>query len=663
MPFFSICKDNTEVNRFNITKKLVSIGRATGCDLVLNDPAVSQLHATIIKSYDGVYRLIDPGSTNGVFIKGNRIQEHELHDGDEIVICSYTISYSEKDNPDSVEIAILDEDYISKSQALLSELRNTADSESVRALKGTLEELDRALSDAHKAHERLTPLLRMAEQTNSPKGIDSALIAIIEIALKAIGMERGAVLLFDDEKRLQIRASIGFGRESGGIESSVSMSVVKKATDTNIPVIVSDIDEASEIGSAVSIVAQNIRATVCLPLRSRTGKTLGALYMDTRLSAISKAELSPDYLTLFALFAATAIQTRQLSQREKELEEALTSLRDKERRFSAQGVMDREKESVISRVKGGSLSVMLGKSDAMEKLYGLIKRVAATEVTILITGETGTGKGVAAKVIHDLSNRKDKPFVTIDCASIPSELLESELFGYERGAFTGAVAQKKGRVELADGGTLFLDEIGDMPLGLQAKLLRFIQEKSFERVGGNKTMSIDVRVIAATNKELKSAVANKLFREDLYYRLCGVQLSVPPLRERGEDAYYLALCFMDEVVKENSLQIKGFTPEARNAILSYSWQGNIRQLKNVINRSAILCTGEYIDLDDLGLDPDHFGEIVTLKDAREESDKRVIQQHLLMNRKNLSKAARTLDIDRGTLRELMKKYGITESEE
>lgn len=216
---------------------------------------------------------------------------------------------------------------------------------------------------------------------------------------------------------------------------------------------------------------------------------------------------------------------------------------------------------------------------------------------------------------------------------------------------------------MADGGTLFLDEIGDMPLGLQAKLLRFIQEKSFERVGGNKTMSIDVRVIAATNKELKSAVANKLFREDLYYRLCGVQLSVPPLRERGEDAYYLALCFMDEVVKENSLQIKGFTPEARNAILSYSWQGNIRQLKNVINRSAILCTGEYIDLDDLGLDPDHFGEIVTLKDAREESDKRVIQQHLLMNRKNLSKAARTLDIDRGTLRELMKKYGITESEE
>jgi two-component system NtrC family response regulator len=391
---------------------------------------------------------------------------------------------------------------------------------------------------------------------------------------------------------------------------------------------------------------------------------IGALYLDTRLSAISKAELSSEYLKLFGLFAATTVQTRQLSQREKELEGSLLAIKEHERHEREQKVIDDERAKIAAAARKGRLDTMLGRSTVIDKLYSFIDKVAPTDVSVLITGETGTGKGVAARAIHELSNRKLKPFITIDCASIPSELLESELFGYEKGAFTGAAAQKKGRIEMAEEGTLFLDEIGDMSLGLQAKLLRFLQERSFERVGGNKTIVVNVRVIAATNKELKSAVANKSFREDLYYRLCGVQLHVPPLRERGDDAYVLAVRFLDEIIKDNNLPVKGFTPEAKNAILSYSWQGNIRQLKNVINRAAILCPGDHVGLDDLGFEPGHGGSgIGTLKEAREDADKRVIQQHLLMNRRNLSKSARTLDIDRGTLRELMKRYGIAEVEE
>jgi transcriptional regulator with GAF, ATPase, and Fis domain len=658
MAFLSVMQFGKELQRLNITKKLVTIGRSGSCDLVLPDPEISSLHSTIIESFDGIYRLVDPGSTNGVFVNGSRIQEHELTNSDTIKMGNFEVQFFSKDHSDDNESVLPNEDYIGISQALLTELKSEVDSASAKTLKKTLDELEKALDDAHKAHDRLTPLLRMAEQANSAKGLDTALSALIEIALKAIGMERGAVLLLDDDRKPVIQAAIGFEKDA------ISMSVVEKALVTNEPVILSNIDDSEELRDAASIVAQNIRATVCLPLRSRTSKMIGALYLDTRLTAISKAELSPEYLKLFGLFAATTVQTRQLSQREKELEGSLLLIKEHERHEREQKLIDDERAGIAAVARKGRLDTMLGRSTVIDKLYSFIDKVAPTDVSVLITGETGTGKGVAARAIHELSNRKLKPFITIDCASIPKELLESELFGYEKGAFTGAVAQKKGRIEMAEEGTLFLDEIGDMSLGLQAKLLRFLQERSFERVGGNKTILVNVRVIAATNKELKSAVANKSFREDLYYRLCGVQLHVPPLRERGDDAYVLAVKFLDEIILDNNLPVKGFSPEAKNAILSYSWQGNIRQLKNVISRAAILCPGDHVGLDDLGFEPGHGGSgIGTLKEAREEADKRVIQQHLLINRRNLSKTARTLDIDRGTLRELMKRYGIAEIEE
>jgi transcriptional regulator with GAF, ATPase, and Fis domain len=667
-----IRKDGKELLRHTLHKKLTTLGRASRCDIVLGDPDVSSLHANVLCGTDGCYRLMDPGSTNGTFVQGKRIQEYAFKDGDDFQIGRFRITFLQEDALDKTAAALLNQDFIGKSQALLSEIKGaqltqvlekTQDIEAGRALKKSLENLDHSLLSAQCAQEQLRTLLQMAEDINSAKGFDSVLTAILDSALVATGMERGTIILYDEAKQLAPAVIVGLEKEDirdGG--SVISWSVVNKAIAEVEPILLSDIDEAGELKNAQSVVAQNIKATACLPLKSRMGKLMGALYMDSRLSAVNKANLSPDFLRMFGIFAATAIQTRQMAQREKEIGEELAAAREREKFLNQVKLLERENIRLVKQAGSARFIGLLGTSEPMQRLFSFIEKVAPTDVSVLLTGETGTGKGVVAKAIHDLSDRRDKEFVIIDCASIPGELLESELFGYEKGAFTGAVQQKKGRIELAEGGTLFLDEIGDMPFHLQAKMLRFLQGKSLERVGGNKTLVINARVLAATNKDLKAEVAEKRFREDLYYRLCGVTLQVPSLRDRGEDAYVLANVFLNEVKAQNNLQIKGFTPETKNAILHYPWQGNVRQLKNVIQRAAILCNDEYIKAEDLGLEPVANVEGATLKEARAEADKKLIKQQLLFHKGNLSKTARALDVDRGTLRELMKKYGIEETD-
>lgn len=667
-----IQKDGTEVSRQTLTKRLVSLGRAPKCEVLLGDPDVSSLHANLLTTEEGC-RLIDPGSTNGIFVGGKRVREHLLKDGDVFQIGRFRITFQEDDDLEKTAVTVLEQDFLAQSQTLLNEIKRSRlepilekaqDSEAGLALRHSIDELDQTLSSAQRAQAQLKTLLHMAEVINSAKGFDSTLSAILDTVLEATNMERGVIVLYDDEKKLHPVVSVGLSgdetQEHGGL---ISTSVVNKALDSGEPVIMSDIqDEAGELKSARSIVAQNILATICLPLKSRTGKMLGVLYMDSRLSVMSATHVSHDFLRMFGIFAATAIQTRQMAQREKEISEELAAAREREKLQARLQSLEQENKLLVKRAGETRLGNLIGMSPVMQKMYGLIEKVAPTDVTVMITGETGTGKGVAAKAIHDYSERRNRDFITIDCASIPSELLESELFGHEKGAFTGAIQQKKGRIELAEGGTLFLDEIGDLSLPLQSKMLRFLQEKSFERVGGNKTMVINVRVLAATNKDLKKEVEEKRFREDLYYRLCGVSIQIPPLRDREEDVLVLAGSFLAEIREQNNLAIKGFSPEAKNAILQAPWQGNVRQLKNVVQRAAILTSGEYIGVEDLGLETTEATTGVTLKEARETTDKQLIRKHLMYNKGNQSKTARDLDIDRGTLRELMKKYGIEETD-
>ncbi|MCE0493285.1 PEP-CTERM-box response regulator transcription factor [Vibrio salinus] len=303
----------------------------------------------------------------------------------------------------------------------------------------------------------------------------------------------------------------------------------------------------------------------------------------------------------------------------------------------------------------------IGNSPQIQKVCHLIERIAPTDVTTLLLGESGTGKEVLAKSIHNLSEREKKPFVAINCASIPETLLESELFGYERGAFTGAVKMTKGKVECAEGGTLFLDEIGDMPAPLQAKILRFLQEKVITRVGGREDIPVDVRIICATHQNLQQMVTEKTFREDLFYRISEITINIPPLRERGEDIILLARSILHTSCQQINKQINGFTDEAVQALIQYSWPGNVRELQNKIKAACIMSDDKRITEKDLVLINDESNKSnieLNLKTVRENAEREAVNRALSISNGNMSNTACLLGITRPTLYALMEKYSL-----
>jgi two-component system NtrC family response regulator len=312
--------------------------------------------------------------------------------------------------------------------------------------------------------------------------------------------------------------------------------------------------------------------------------------------------------------------------------------------------------------EGLSLCGMLGVSSGMSRLFERIRQVSATDYPVLITGESGTGKEMAARAVHSLSPRAQRSLVIINCGAIPENLLESELFGHEKGAFTGAVNRKLGKFELADEGTIFLDEIGELPLALQVKILRFLQEGTVERLGGIKTITLDVRIIAASNINLEDAVKEGGFREDLFYRLIVVPLRVPSLRERAEDILLLAHHFLAEETQKLGQEKVRLSPAAISAMIAYHWPGNVRELENRIRRALVATTGRIIDPIDLGLeDPPLEPEeqkLLTLKQAREAAEIKTIRRALALTGNNISQAANLLETSRPTLHDLLKKHGI-----
>jgi two-component system NtrC family response regulator len=309
----------------------------------------------------------------------------------------------------------------------------------------------------------------------------------------------------------------------------------------------------------------------------------------------------------------------------------------------------------------GSDTGIIGSSNSIIRLKTMVKRIAPTEITALLLGESGTGKEVTAKAVHQVSNRKNKPFIAINCASIPENLLESELFGFEKGAFTGAHKTTIGKIECAQGGTLFLDEIGDMPFNLQAKLLRFLQEKVIERLGGRQEIPVDVRVVCATNQNLEEMVANKEFREDLFYRITEITLNIPPLRDREEDVLILANFFLQQYATEYNRNIKSFSDDGLQAIKEHRWPGNIRELQNKVKSSVIMCTGIQVTAFDLGFF-DHINTqyelSLNLRTVREQAETVAIQKAYALTEGNMSKTAEFLGITRPTLYALIEKYGI-----
>ena len=315
-----------------------------------------------------------------------------------------------------------------------------------------------------------------------------------------------------------------------------------------------------------------------------------------------------------------------------------------------------EKTGAGNRVLGSLITA----APEMVRVARTIERVANTSVSVMLLGASGTGKELLAKGLHQASGRKQGAFVAINCAAIPENLLESELFGHEKGAFTGAVKTTEGKIELADGGTLFLDEVGDIPLPLQVKLLRFLQERQIERIGGRKAIDVDTRIVCATHQDLEAMIADGRFREDLFYRLAEVVVKIPSLAERPGDATLLAKAFLKRFAKEMNPQVTGFAPDALAAIDAWTWPGNVRELENRVKRAAIMADGKLVTAADLDLqegaedDPD----VLNLKSARERADRKVIRHALARSEGNISNTARLLGISRPTLYDLLKHYDL-----
>ncbi len=321
--------------------------------------------------------------------------------------------------------------------------------------------------------------------------------------------------------------------------------------------------------------------------------------------------------------------------------------------------LEQENRSLQQQAGQKEFAGLIGNSQPMQHLFRNLRQVGCSDVPILITGESGTGKELVARAIHGQSGRSNGAFVAINCGAIPDTLLESELFGYEKGAFTGAVQQRKGRIEGAEGGTLFLDEIGDIPLALQVKLLRFLQNREIQRLGGKEAMLVNARILAATNIDLQKAMGEGRFREDLYYRLCVVTIDVPPLRERSSDISLLARTFLMRFSDELKKPLKGFTAQAIDALTSHGWPGNVRELENRVKRAVVMAEGSYVTPDNLELSTTASPlDASTLKASRDHREKELVRLAMEKADGNVTKAATYLGVSRPTLYQLLARYGL-----
>jgi two-component system NtrC family response regulator len=321
--------------------------------------------------------------------------------------------------------------------------------------------------------------------------------------------------------------------------------------------------------------------------------------------------------------------------------------------------LEAENRLLIAKQGGSALQGLITSSEPMLEICRTVEKVAPANVTVLLLGESGTGKEVLARGVHELSPRASKRFVAINCAAIPDTLLESELFGYEKGAFTGAAKQTVGKIEYANEGTLFLDEIGDLPMPLQAKLLRFLQERVIERLGGRGEIPVDVRIVCATHRDLAAMIREGSFREDLYYRLSEITVKIPPLRERPGDAVLLAQAFLERYALEMGRNIRGFTADAMSALEAHAWPGNVREMENLIKRATIMADGTQIMAADLGLDTGHAAQQpINLRQARENAERVAVSRALAQSDGSIAQAAELLGITRPTLYDLMAKIGM-----
>ena len=504
----------------------------------------------------------------------------------------------------------------------------------------------------------LSALYEISKAINSSTDLEVIMKEVMDTLHEKMGMERGTLTLLDDETgELSIEIARGLEKDQiGRGRYRIGEGITGKVVEAGEPIVVPNVGNEPLFlnrTGARDIERSNI-SFICVPIKLDQ-KTIGALSVDRLFQENISFEEDVRLLTIISSMVAQAVRIHQLHEKEKE-------------KLATENILLKQELKKKFHPKG-----IIGESKRMADVYASIELVSQTRATVMLRGESGTGKERVAHAIHYASGRADKPFIKVSCAALPETLLESELFGYEKGAFTGAGASKMGRFEMADGGTLFLDEIGDIPQSTQIKLLRVLQEREFERLGGTQTVHVDIRLIAATNKDLEAEVQAGRFRQDLYYRLNVIPIFLPALRERKEDIPMLVTHFLQKSAAENRKNVKFISDSAMEYLMTYSWPGNVRELENAIERAVILCKADTLMPEFFPI-PGITQNMPALKQPSEEDaakllltplpdavarlEKQVITQALQKTGGNQKKAAGLLGITQRMLGYKLKTYGI-----
>ena len=607
----------------------LSIGRDPSNDLWTSDPAMSRRHC-LIRCESGRFLIRDLGGRNGTLVNGVRIEEHDLRHQDRVSIGSSLLVFLVPDRSVRLE----------ESPVELSETEELAITPTfLRSEDALYLQPDRILAglpETDRLTRDLNTLLKIANGIGAIRDRETLEWQLLGMVFDVVPAERGAVLHFGDDEIID--SAIAWDRTLGpGHPVRVSRTVVHRVLAERAGLMVRDVRADDSVSGVKTLAQSQVRSLLCVPV-FEMGEPVGVIYLDSRNSGCEFDQDHLQFMTGVANLASLALHNVRL----------WDGLREENRRLRSE--IDLEHS-------------MVGGSARMQEILGIIQRVAPTTSTVLIQGESGTGKELVARAIHNNSSRAERPFVAINCAALTESLLETELFGHEKGAFTGATAQKKGKIEVANGGTLFLDEISELAVELQAKLLRVLQEREFDRVGGIRPIKADVRVIAATNKSLPEAVQAGTFRNDLFYRLNVVSITTPPLRERREDIPALAESFITKVGNKSNIPKKRLSQEALALLVQYDWPGNVRELENTIERAVVLGGTEEIMAEDL---PDALLEMSSpggnpgakYLGAIKENKKQLVLQALEQANGYYVDAAKLLGLHPNSLLRLIRNLGL-----
>ena len=608
----------------------LSIGRDKANVLVIDEPAVSRQHCLVRAREDG-YRIRDLASRNGTYVNGMPVKERTLHNGDQIQVgyCAMLFVAQHETGSTSGRLA---EDLVQDRKTVV--LRKN---EAVYLPTDTVHDVPPRPT---RICRDLTTLLKISARINSLRDREELQRELMDSIFKVIPAQCGAILLGDDGSGEF--ASV-FTRERDGKPNRpvpVSQTIVQQVLQEKVGVLSNDVQSSAVYSQAPSLTGSSVSSLLAVPLELMDN-VLGLIYLNT---SDPRARFDEDHLQLLTGIAGIAAPALDHIRR-------VESLETENRQLVAEANIEHN---------------MVGASTCMREVYQFIGKVAPTAATVLICGESGTGKELVAHALHRNSPRSEKRFMAINCAAISGSLLESELFGHERGAFTGAITQKKGKFEEADGGTVFLDEIGELAPELQAKLLRVLQEREFERVGGTRPIKTDIRLIAATNRDLPEAVKAGAFRQDLYYRLNVVSITLPPLRDRREDVPMLAQHFVAKHCKLSCRPVMQVSAGARAALLAYPWPGNVRELENAIERAVVLGSTGFILPEDLpdevvdaGSQP--ISSITHYHQAIREAKKQLILKTLEQVAGNHNEAARLLGLHPNNLHRLIRNLDLKQA--